>query len=528
MADNLQKNKNQTGPQEQPESRASSNKLIAKNAVMLYIRMFLTMIVGLYTSRVVLATLGVEDFGIYGVVGSITAMMVFLNSAMSAATSRFMAFELGRGDEAKLKKTFSNALIAHICIALIIFVIGETVGLWFLYNKLVIPTERMTAAVWVYQLSIVGTMLTIMQVPYNASIIAHEKMNIYAYVEILNVLLKLAIVYLLTIGNFDKLILYACLHLIVIIIIVIVYRFYCSRHFNECHFKWALDKKLLKNLLSFSGWDLYGHMAFTFRQQGSNFLINMFCGVAINAACGLASTIQGIVLGFSSNVVTAFRPQIIKQYAIGDYDRMNSLISMGTRFSTVLIIMVSLPIILKAEPIINLWLGQVPQGAVFMTVTLLCLNIVNTISYVVVIGIQASGKIARNSIACGTLYFLCLPIMYFLLYMGLGYESTYWVLLISSLFVLSIYIYNLKHCVPQFNLRFFFIKSLAPIIMVLALSSLLLYLLSQIFNNGLLHLMLFFILSILIVGGISFVLVFNRKEREFALMKARSILCREK
>lgn len=504
------------------------NKVIAKNAIALYARMFLTMIVGLYTSRVVLATLGVEDYGIYGVVGSITAMMVFLNSAMSASTSRFLIFELGRGDIAQLNKTFSNAIIAHICIALIVLVIGETVGLWFLYNKLVIPSERMVAAAWVYQLSIAGTMLTIMQVPYNASIIAHERMNIYAYVEILNVLLKLAIVYLLTIGDFDKLILYAWLHLAVVIIIIIVYRIYCVRHFKECNFKWTFDKKLLKSLLTFSGWDLYGHMAFTFRQQGSNFLINMFCGVAINAACGLASTIQGIVLGFSSNIVTAFRPQIIKQYAVCDYDRMNVLISLGTRFSAVLIIMVSLPIIFKAEPIINLWLGQVPQGAVFMTITLLCLNIVNTISYVIVVGIQASGKIARNSIACGTLYLMCLPVMYFLLYLGFGYESTYWVLLISGLFILTIYVYNLKQSVPQFKLSIFLFKSLLPIILLLALSSLLLYVLSQFFNNGLLQLILFFIVSILIVGGISFVLVFNRKERDFALTKARSFWGREK
>ena len=504
------------------------NKVIAKNAIALYARMFLTMVVGLYTSRVVLATLGVEDYGIYGVVGSITAMMVFLNSAMSAATSRFLTFELGRGDVVQLKKTFSSAIIAHICIALIIFIIGETLGLWFLCNKLVIPPERMAAAAWVYQLSIVGTMLAIMQAPYNASIIAHERMNIYAYVEILNVILKLAIVYLLSIGSFDKLILYACLHLAVVIIIIVVYRFYCIHHFQECHFKWIWDKNLLKKLLSFSGWDLYGHMAFSFRQQGSNFLINMFCGVAINAACGLASTIQGVVLGFSSNIVTAFRPQIIKQYAVGDYERMNSLISMGTRFSAVLIIMISLPVILKAEPIINLWLGQVPRGAVFMTITLLCLNILNTISYVVVIGIQASGKIARNSITCGTLYLFCLPVMFGLLYLGLGYESTYGVLLICGLFVLAIYIYNLKHCVPQFKLRVFMLKSLLPIIIALALSSLLLYVLSRFFNNDLLHIVLFVVASVLIVGGVSSVLVFNRQERMFALIKAQSIFCRER
>lgn len=506
----------------------SGHKVIAKNAIALYARMFLTMIVGLYTSRVVLATLGVEDYGIYGVVGSITAMMVFLNSAMSSATSRFLTFELGRGDIEQLGKTFSSAVLAHICIALIIFIVGETVGLWFLYNKLVIPPERMTAAVWVYQLSIVGTMLGIMQAPYNASIIAHERMNIYAYVEILNVVLKLVIVYLLVVGNFDKLILYAWLHLAVTVIIIVVYRSYCKRHFKECGYKWIFDKNLLKNLLSFSGWDLYGHMAFTFRQQGSNFLINMFCGVAINAACGLASTIQGILLGFSSNIVTAFRPQIIKKYAAGDYEDMNRLISMGTRFSAVLIIMVSLPIIFKVSPIINFWLGQVPNGVVFMVVTLLYLNIVNTISYVVVIGIQASGKIARNSIACGTLYLLCLPLMYLLLYLGLGYESTYLILLGSGFLVLCIYIYNLKRSVPEFILSEFLFKSLLPIVLVLAMSSAILYMLSQLFNNALPQIILFLITSIMIIGGISFALVFNRREREFALFKARSLLIHER
>ena len=523
MAEELQ----QQDSQEHPET-PTNNKRIAKNALMLYIRMFLTMIVGLYTSRVVLATLGVEDYGIYGVVGSITAMMAFLNSAMSAATSRFLSFELGCGNSAQLTKTFSNAIIAHICIALIVFVLAETAGLWFLCNKLVIPAVRMNAAHWVYQCSILSAMLGITQAPYNASIIAHEKMDVYAYVEILNVSLKLLIVYLLVIGHFDKLKLYAILVLAVSVLIMLIYRIYCIRNFSECNFKWMWDKNLLKDLLSFSGWDLYGHMAFTFRQQGLNFLINMFCGVAINAACGLASTIQGIVLGFSSNIVTAFRPQIIKQYAACDYDRMNVLISLGTRFSAVLIIMVSLPIIFKAEPIINLWLGQVPQGAVFMTITLLFLNIVNTISYVIVVGIQASGKIARNSIVCGTLYLFCLPVMYFLLHLGFGYESTYWVLLISGLFVLTIYVYNLKHSVIQFKLSIFLLKSLLPIILLLALSSLLLYILSQFFNKSLLHLLLFFIVSILIIGGISFVLVFNRKERDFAITKARSFLGREK
>ena len=269
---------------------SENNKRIAKNTIMLYLRMFLTMVVGLYTSRVVLQTLGVEDYGIYGVVGGIVAMMGFLNASMSGATSRFLTFELGRGDKERLSKTFSSALVVHIIIAVIVFVVAETVGLWFLCYKLVIPENRMVAAHWVYQLSILSSMITITQVPYNSSIIAHEKMDVYAYVEILNVTLKLLIVYLLVIGNFDKLILYAILMFAVSVIIMMVYRIYCLRRFEECKFRLFLDKDYLKPLLSFSGWDLYGNTDFSVRQQGANFLLNMFYGVVLNAAYNIATT----------------------------------------------------------------------------------------------------------------------------------------------------------------------------------------------------------------------------------------------
>ncbi|MDY4779993.1 MAG: polysaccharide biosynthesis protein, partial [Sodaliphilus sp.] len=215
------------------QDTTSNNKRIAKNTIMLYIRMFISMVVGLYTSRVVLATLGVEDYGIYGVVGGVVGMMGFLNASMSGATSRFLTFELGKGDKERLAKTFSSALIVHIIIAIVVLILAETIGLWFLCNKLNIPADRMEAAHWVYQFSIFGAMLGITQVPYNASIIAHEKMDVYAYMEILNVTLKLLIVYLLTIGHFDKLKLYAVLTFAVSLIIMMIYRIYCLRHFKE-------------------------------------------------------------------------------------------------------------------------------------------------------------------------------------------------------------------------------------------------------------------------------------------------------
>ena len=289
---------------------------------MLYIRMFISMIVGLYTSRIVLNVLGVEDYGIYGVVGGVVGMMSFLNASMSGATSRFLTFELGRGDNKRLADTFSSALIVHMGIALIVFVISETAGLWFMTHKLVIPVARISAAHWVFQLSIVSSMIGITQVPYNASIIAHEKMDVYAYVEILNVSLKLLIVYLLVISSFDKLILYAFLMFGVSVTIMMVYRVYCIRHFEESHFHWVWNKAIFKPLLSFSGWDLYGNACVSARFQGQAFLINMFHGLVYNAASSIATTVYGAIQGLSFNVMQAYRPQIIKQYSICNYSLM--------------------------------------------------------------------------------------------------------------------------------------------------------------------------------------------------------------
>lgn len=336
------------------QDTTSNNKRIAKNTIMLYIRMFISMVVGLYTSRVVLATLGVEDYGIYGVVGGVVAMMGFLNASMSGATSRFLTFELGRGDKDRLAKTFSSALIVHIAIAIIVFILAETVGLWFLCNKLNIPEGRMEAAHWVYQFSILATMLSITQVPYNATIIAHEKMDVYAYMEILNVTLKLLIVYLLTIGNFDKLKLYAVLTFAVSLIIMMIYRIYCLRHFKESRFHWVWDKTYLTPLLSFSCWDLYGNACVTARQQGTNFLVNIFFGVTYNAASSVATTVNGVVLGLTFTLIPALQPQIVKRYAVGDIKGMQSLMNNGIKYFSLLYLALLFPFLMEADQLFTL------------------------------------------------------------------------------------------------------------------------------------------------------------------------------
>jgi O-antigen/teichoic acid export membrane protein len=370
------------------------------------------MLVSLYTSRVVLNVLGVEDYGIYNAVGGVVAMFGFIHSSMSGATSRFLTFELGRENQQKLKETFSSALIIHAGIALLVFVVAETIGLWFLMNKLVIPVERMKAAHWIYQFSIFSMIVGITRVPYNAMIIAYEKMNIYAYIEILNVILKLLIVYLLVIGPFDKLILYAGLILIVSVLITFIYRAYCKHFFEECRFHWVWKPEIIRPMLKFSSWDLYGNMSVVARTQGVNMLLNIFFGPLMNAAAGVATQVQGAVMGFAGNIITAFRPQIIKSYALQDYTRTTNLVNNAVMFTFLLLLFLSLPLMSEIHFVLTVWLKQVPEFApVFCFYTLL-FNFFATISHILATAIHATGNIKRLSIINGTLYVLVIPFSY--------------------------------------------------------------------------------------------------------------------
>ncbi len=318
---------------QQSNHMSSDSRRIAKNSAVLYARMLLSMAVSLYTSRVVLEVLGVDDYGLYSVTGGVVAMFAFINGSMSGATSRFLTYEMGLGNAERLRDTFNSALLVHIGVAAIILVFAETIGLWFLNCKLSIPEESMTAANWVYQFSIVASLVTITQVPYNACIIAHENMNVYAYIEIANVLMKLGIVYLLVVIGGNKLIIYGILVLVVNIIVASLYRIYCLRKFSESHFRYVFDKSILKPMLSFSGWDLYGNMCVTARTQGIVMLINVFFGVAVNAAASIATTVFSTLSSFASNIIMAFRPQIIKQYAAGESEEFNKLLMNCIKFS---------------------------------------------------------------------------------------------------------------------------------------------------------------------------------------------------
>lgn len=341
-----------------------NNKRIAKNTFLLYIRMFFTMAVTLYTSRIILNVLGIEDFGIYNVVGGIITMFSFLNGAMSSSTQRYLTFELGKGEILQLRKVFQTSVNIHWLIALFILVLGETIGLWFLQEKMVIPSERLDAAFWVYQFSIITMMIMIISVPYNAAIIAHEKMSAFAYISVMEVLLKLGIVYLLYFTQLDKLKFYAALLCGMQLMVRIIYGLYCGRHFEETHYKWGWDGKLFREMLGFAGWNLWGGIAYVFFTQGLNIMLNVFFGPAVNAARGLAVQVQGAVAQFSLNFQMAINPQITKSYAKKDFTYMHSLIFRSSKFTFLLLTTLSLPLFIKADLILNIWLAVVPDYTV--------------------------------------------------------------------------------------------------------------------------------------------------------------------
>lgn len=446
-----------------------NNKRIAKNTAMLYIRMAFSMIVSLYTSRVVLSTLGVEDFGIYGVVGGIVALFDFLNASMSGCTSRFLTFELGKKNTEGLFNTFSTAMFVHISIALLVLIIAEPVGLWFMHYKMQIPEDRLYAAQVVFHLSVLSMMINVTQVPYNASIISHERMDVYAYVEIVNVMLRLFIVYLLQIANADKLITYAILVFLVTASIAIFYRIYCVKHFEECHVRMVWCPDIFKKMLAFSGWDLYGNLSVTMRTQGVNMLLNVFFGPLINAAAAIAAQVQGAVMAFAQNVTTAVRPQIIKRYAAGEYESMVSLVRNAVKLNFLVLLMISAPLIAELHFILNVWLGQVPNYTVSFCSFTLLFNFFANLSSILVIGVHATGKIFRPSFINGTLYLFVIPVSYISFRMGGDAWASYLFNFIAVILGMLSNAYTLKMYVKEFPLYRFIVSDFLPCILLMIL-----------------------------------------------------------
>lgn len=398
----------------------SDNKRIAKNTMFLYVRMVLIMAVTLYMSRVVLDKLGVDDFGLYNVVGGVVGMLSFLNGTLSIGTSRFLTYELGTGNKDRLKLTFSTSFFTHVVLSIIIVVVMESAGLWFLHNKLVIPPDRISACEWVFQLSILTTVISITQVPYTSIIMAHERMNVYAYISIFEAFAKLAVCYLLSVGNMDRLIFYAILLAVVQFSVAMSYRIYCVRNFEESNLCLKFDKTILKNLLSFSGWNIMANISNTLSHQGTLVLINLFFTSAIAAAQSIAGQVSTAIMVFVNNFRSAINPQVIKMYAAGDLDGSKKLTLETTVFCFDLVLMLGLPAIVVMNEIMHIWLVEVPNYAVAFTQWIIARNIIGTFSSSFYTPMLAANKMKINSIAAVVLGIGEFVLLYIFLKMGCG------------------------------------------------------------------------------------------------------------
>ena len=476
--------------------------------------MLLSVVVSLYTSRVVLEVLGVEDYGIYGLVGGVVAMFSFLNSTMAGATSRFLTFEMGKGNFERLKQTFSSALIIHIGIALLVCILSETVGMWFLCNKLVIPAERMAVAHWVFQFSVISMLVNFTQVPYNAAIIAHEKMDVYAYVELLNVFLKLGIIYLLTIGNFDKLVLYAFLVLIVNATIALIYRWYCVKHYEETKFTATFNKDVAKEMISFSMYNLLGNMGSVVNTQGTAFVINMFFGVLYNAAASIATTISGVITGFASNIMTAFRPQITKSYARDDINQFQSLISWALKAILFVYAFIALPVYFAIKDILALWLVEVPVYADVFCRLLLVSIFFETSRYIIIMGIHATGVVKLVSVSTSIAFILNPFIIYGFFKLNFPPSYAYVSIIVINALLTLLDILILKHNESRISIKELLQSLIRVLFVVVLVAAILFAITTHTCIDGK-------FLNIILIGGISsitmiplgFYLIFNKEQR---------------
>lgn len=407
------------------EDNAQKNKRIAKNTILLYLRTLATMLISLFTSRIILNVLGVDDYGIYNVVGGTISMFSIFSGSLSGAISRFITFGLGEGDLDKLKRTFVTSVNIQLGISAVIFIVAEVAGLWMLNSKLNIPPDRLYAAHWVLQFSILSFVFGLISVPYNACIIAHEHMKVFAYMGILEVVLKLAFVVALYFSPFDKLIVYSFCLFLISLVLRIIYGVYCKRHFEECEYKFAIDRRLLKSMTSYAWWGFFGNTAYMFNTQGVNILINLFFGVALNAARGVVGQVEGAVMQFVNNFTTAISPQITKSYAAGDKDYMFSLICRGAKFQIFLMLFFIIPIEFEADSILQLWLGVVPESAaVFLRLSLIT-TAITLLGNTGFTSVTATGNIRNYQISVTIVGCLVFPLTWVAYKLGAPALATY-------------------------------------------------------------------------------------------------------
>lgn len=460
-----------------------NNKRIAKNTLMLYSRTVISLVISLFTSRVTLELLGVDNFGINSAVAGVIAMFSVVSGSLSGAISRFITYELGRGDAAKLKRIFSTALNIQLLIGVVILLLGETVGVWFLNTHMNIPDGRMVAANWVLQCAMFSFFIGLTQTPYTACIIGHERMSVYAWFSIAETVLRLVIVYMLYIIPYDKLITLSVLGLMVSILLRVLQRVYCAHHFEECRYSFVLDKGLLKEMTGFAGWTFLTHTAWIFNTQGITILINIFFGVALNAARGLAASIEGVIKKFCNDFMMAMRPQITKSYAAGEIAAMNNLICTGTRLSYFMMLIMSLPLIFEAHALIYLWLGKVPAYTVTFFRLSMVSSLITMLGHAGYTACMATGNIKWYTIIMTSVGFLVFPITWVAFKLGAPVEMAYYAFIFIYAVLEMVRLLLMRH-LWGFPIMRFVKEVVLPILMVTFLSFLVPYLIYTHMTHG--------------------------------------------
>ena len=497
---------------------SEDSKRIARNTLLLYVRMLLLLFIGLFTSRVVLAALGETDYGVYNAVGGMVTVFTFLTASISSAISRFLAFELGNGGDAtRMRKLFSAGIAIQLVFALVLVILAETAGLWFLHHRMNIPDGRMGAAEIVLQCSLVALVIQLLAIPYNAAIIAREKMSAFAFISLLEAGLKLAVALMVKYCLNDRLVLYAFLMAAVALVVRMSYGYYCRRHFPESRGKLIVDRSLLREIFSFSGWNFFGSSSYVLNTQGVTILVNIFFGVALNAARGVALQIENIAKQFVSNFLTAINPQITKSWASGNRDYCFSLVAKGVKFSLLVILAFFLPLYFEAECALDLWLAKVPaHSADFVRLALVGL-LVDMVGNPLLTLILATGKVRNYYLLTGLTSYLCLPLAWLAFKLGAPVEWSYVSFILIYLIVL-LERFVMARRIASFPLGKFF-RSLAPMLQVFALAFALAFLAHLLMPQGILRLLLVCAVSWLALLGFTCLLALTPGERAFLTRK---------
>lgn len=499
---------------------SDNNKRIAKNTLALYIRTFFTMIVGLYTGRVMLQALGVDNYGIYAVVGGIVSMCTMITGTMAAAISRYITYALGKGDEEQLKSLFSTTINAQILVSLLIVVVIEMIGVWFLNTNANIPDGRMEAAKWVLQCSIITLVINVVCTPFNALIIAHERMAVYAYMSIVDVTLKLGICFLVAMYGGDRLILFALLQIAVALIVNSIYGWYCYHHFREARYcLHVFDKRLLKELSVFSGWNLLNGTSYTFATQGVNMLINVFFGVVFNASRNIAMQVNSAIQAFAGNFTIAFTPQITKNYAVGNYSYAFQLVSRGTKFTCFLMLILIVPVFMESEMLLRLWLGKVPDMApLFLRFAMFESLAVSSGANLLKL-IQADGRVKRNSFHTSIIVGIVFPLTWIAYALGAPVWAAYAIFIATFVVQNIVRIYDIKRLTP-FSGRLFLQACIYPCTLVSLCSFALPSIITWNMEQSVLRFFVNTTTSVLWTGACCFLLGLTKNERLFITEKA--------